>query len=693
MSYIWEGVVGNSGPAVGNKVLKSLGKLENVAVVGGIGFVTLGYNEGQTSMKMFNVESPHSWTDVGHTDLTAGFATVAYDGEVAYFGNPGSCTLNPDNATCGGAWGVPPHTEVIGLDLFSNAPLVCEHNFTAAGQMVCRDLRHNPCPTTWSRQTGGEFSFDGCNAEGQLWSSAVDTNKGNASYLDPGSGKVHMAESVSAVAVESRKDYTHTTKLFVAHRWLNETRVLDKKNGTVVGLIPMLGPSALSFGLLGSDDSHALFSIEDASNTSGVGAGARVIRVYTAYKDAAYRPTTLVLPGVIDPIAIAATKQHYGGFIGGGLLVADAADSTIKAFGFETGDGAGNGKAAGLIGTLIKTIGQPGGYADGNPAVESDKFFWGDSVTTAGGSTGIAADDAGCVWVTDNANRRLLRLNYSTGVLVGEPVSYAPASYCSTVSTVNPSRVFSNFVEYAVDYHHVPTKNPLYPASEGWLLVRNWLAGVTNASMVDWTGSFSGLNSIAEVGGRTFAICNMRRDNDYNHGTGGKVIVELDETKGMSVVLLLNNTDGRCGRRWCKPGVENAALNPDGSITYMNTTGSTNWTHSIQQFWRAEFNPSTTTWQFPGTLLGTIAGRSDSLRYTSTGNGANSYPQTPDGNLIIFDSTYDLNMSWNPHPNQGFHLGKLKTGKDASKNDTAVDSADWVWQVRHTPTTTAYIYP
>jgi hypothetical protein len=90
-------------------------------------------------------------------------------------------------------------------------------------------------------------------------------------------------------------------------------------------------------------------------------------------------------------------------------------------------------------------------------------------------------------------------------------------------------------------------------------------------------------------------------------------------------------------------------------------------------------------------LLGTIAGRSDSLRYTSTGNGANSYPQTPDGNLIIFDSTYDLNMSWNPHPNQGFHLGKLKTSQeDPSKIDTGVSvaaaggakapSADWVWQ-------------
>jgi hypothetical protein len=80
-------------------------------------------------------------------------------------------------------------------------------------------------------------------------------------------------------------------------------------------------------------------------------------------------------------------------------------------------------------------------------------------------------------------------------------------------------------------------------------------------------GSLLGWAPLLAVG--TVHCVQTLKDNDYNHGTGGKVIVELDETKGMSVVLLLNNTDGRCGRRWCKPGVEGAALNPDGSITYM----------------------------------------------------------------------------------------------------------------------------
>ena len=142
-----EGAVGNSGPAVGNTVLKSLHPMCNIAVVGNVGFVTLGYNEQQTSMKMFSVDNPHSWQDVGHPDITSGFSTVAYDGKVAYFGNPGSCSLNKaDNVSCIGAWGVAPSTMVVGMDMLSNAPLVCEHNFTVAGQFVNRDLRHQPDP-------------------------------------------------------------------------------------------------------------------------------------------------------------------------------------------------------------------------------------------------------------------------------------------------------------------------------------------------------------------------------------------------------------------------------------------------------------------------------------------------------------------------------------------------------------------
>jgi hypothetical protein len=113
--------------------------------------------------------------------------------------------------------------------------------------------------TAHHRNIQGEFSFDGCNAEGQLWSSAVDVNVGNLTFIDRISGKAHLAESVTAVAVEGKKDYSHSRHIFVAHRWLNETRVLDKVNGSLVNTIPMHEPNALTFGTLGSPGFLSVF--------------------------------------------------------------------------------------------------------------------------------------------------------------------------------------------------------------------------------------------------------------------------------------------------------------------------------------------------------------------------------------------------------------------------------------------------
>ena len=45
VSYTWEGVVGNSGPATGPNVQSSLDVVRSIAVAGGIGIVSVGYNE------------------------------------------------------------------------------------------------------------------------------------------------------------------------------------------------------------------------------------------------------------------------------------------------------------------------------------------------------------------------------------------------------------------------------------------------------------------------------------------------------------------------------------------------------------------------------------------------------------------------------------------------------------------------
>ena len=72
--------------------------------------------------------------------------------------------------------------------------------------------------------------------------------------------------------------------------------------------------------------------------------------------------------------------------------------------------------------------------------------------------------------------------------LYPQPSQIAPGSAAALrVICVPLEQVFSNFVEYAVDYDRVPTKDPKYPASESWTMTNNWLAGITNGahSIVD----------------------------------------------------------------------------------------------------------------------------------------------------------------------------------------------------------------
>ena len=73
-------------------------------------------------------------------------------------------------------------------------------------------------------------------------------------------------------------------------------------------------------------------------------------------------------------------------------------------------------------------------------------------VTGLQGGGAIAADDDGGIWIADNGNRRLIRFNATTGASVGTPLQYATASYTSTVSLSDPTRLFSNFLEYKINY-------------------------------------------------------------------------------------------------------------------------------------------------------------------------------------------------------------------------------------------------
>ena len=120
-------MVGNSGPASGQRVLRSEDWPRDLAIAGSTGVRAYGYNEAFPGASKFATALPSAATSIAHSDYHRVFALAATDGDVGYFVNTGGAT-DPSSFFHTAA------TFVIGIELRSN----CEHNFTTAGHPQVR---------------------------------------------------------------------------------------------------------------------------------------------------------------------------------------------------------------------------------------------------------------------------------------------------------------------------------------------------------------------------------------------------------------------------------------------------------------------------------------------------------------------------------------------------------------------------
>jgi hypothetical protein len=75
------------------------------------------------------------------------------------------------------------------------------------------------------------------------------------------------------------------------------------------------------------------------------------------------------------------------------------------------------------------------------------------------------------VWITDPGSRRIIRVDAASEA-IKDTVMFLTVQYTSAVDWNAPTRVFSNFLEFEIDYNV-----PLTPSS-GWKLKRNWGTGL-----------------------------------------------------------------------------------------------------------------------------------------------------------------------------------------------------------------------
>jgi hypothetical protein len=408
--YIWEGVIGNtSKDFTGDHVYRAFNPINDMAIDSkGHAFYVVGYNEQQNGLHRFDTSDPQEQTALAHDDYRRVFRYAATDGALAYFANVGLPAPR-------GSFAREPSTFVIALNVADNS----EYRFSH-----------------------GRVDMPGGNW-GNRWGSVIDYDH------DDVDADGAFRAAASGMAVQQ-----HGNELFVAHRQLDEVRVLDKREGTFLDRIAVSSPSDLA---VAADDS--LWVLCRIAGQPAV--------VHYLHQAAHWVAAEQVITGLQQPAAIAISP------LDGALVVADAGSEQLKAF-----DAHGNS---------LWTYGRRDAYRDGHPEVRDDKLW------LSAGATYIAFQPDGSFWVGDPGNARNLHLSAQRRYL-GQ-IMYLPASYHVAVDPANPTRVFNRFLEFSVDYS--------LPLHDSWRLVRNWAAGLGKM----YLGDLDGLLSVVTLSnGRTYGV-------------------------------------------------------------------------------------------------------------------------------------------------------------------------------------------
>ena len=439
---------------------------------------------------------------------------------------------------------------------------------------------------------GAEYQFTHGQAEGRQlspssrWESVIDYSPG-----DFGASGFSRA-APSGIAVQQ-----HGNELLVAHAALNEIHVIDKTSGERIDTIAVRSPRGLA---IAPDDSF--WALCDVAGISGA--------VHYRQTGAGWEPAEQITEDLERPVAIAVSP------VDGTVLIADAGTEQLKAFD--------------AYGQRTWTLGERGGYADHIPEVTPQRLW------LSMGPTYVAFQSDGSFWVGDPGNDR--NLHFSRNLRYLDQIMFLPERYLCAVDIEAPTRVFSGFLEFKVDYHRSLRKS--------WALVRNWAAGIGAEYLepgVDGINPFAGIRFVVTVAGRrTFALVPRRLPPASD-------VFEMTST-GLRFAGRLSLGD---------------RLYPDGSQRGQVLRGE-----SLLIYQRKLVGLDATgllTWEQPQELarVGHLDQRDPYYHDVPIVMGANdpAFPQTANG----------LVVSFTPGMSTGFHLGALRPGVDG-----------WIWRASPT---------
>ncbi|MDO9372914.1 MAG: tandem-95 repeat protein, partial [Ferruginibacter sp.] len=271
---------------------------------------------------------------------------------------------------------------------------------------------------------------------------------------------------ISGMAVQKTGNY-----LFVARAGINQVQVINKATGSVIHSLSYNSPKGLSTD--GRDD---LWMIT----------GKDSVMKYTVNVDGTLSSPVLKLFGVEEPLSTQVSPD------GTQVSVTDGGQSQqVKSYNNVTG-------------SAIKTMGTVGGYLQ-SPAVADNKFYFSDVNGTGTGqytkTAFIAYQADGSFWVNDPGNSRVQ--HFTQAGAYSDYLMWLGSTYFVGVDKNNINRVFSDFLEFEIDYNVQKLTG-----KTGWKLKNNWGASVNSVTYHRFPKHITTLSN-----GRTYGL--IRKTNDW----------------------------------------------------------------------------------------------------------------------------------------------------------------------------------
>ena len=293
-------------------------------------------------------------------------------------------------------------------------------------------------------------------------------------------------------------------------------------------------------------------------------------------------------------------------------------------------------------------------------------------------------DDGKDAWITDPGNRRIIKVAVGSEAIV-DHIMFLTVQYVSAADWGNSTRVFSNFMEFAIDYSKPLSTSDGDP--DGWELVHNWAQGAGQEyhaaiGLTHW--SFAGFQAVCTIpttgGGEAHTVGMVSvMPNAFEGSTQGAYTraVELLPNRTLRPIADFNNNQMQHNK---EPPYGTPDLHPDGSLRF---TDQKNRNYTV--IWRSEFDQKELNW----TTWTVIANLSNAPPHPPKHGGGQGgthphmdvelpttgpFAQPAAGQKLV------LTMDANNNPNYtGFHLGSTQWDPLTPAGTSRMAPGEWAW--------------